>query len=219
MRRFNALFCMVGFVTMTLCLTLSVSAAEGPAAPVTQASQPDAAYGQAVNGLQLGLLVAKRQLAVGEQVQGSLVFKNATDKPMLILPILVPPDTVRMEITGPDGKRVPSRGPMGDWDVPDYDVAVKSLKAGATLDAPLPLFGYDLSQPGDYRLTAGSVWRNAQPPPGRKPAVRNRGPIWTGEIKSALVTISIGAGGDKPTATQPAGGLPAAEGKPDPLTP
>lgn len=153
-------------------------------------TQPDEiAFGEPVAGLRLGLKAVGN--APAGRVNVEVVVQNVSDQPILMLALFVRGATVFFDVTDPDGAKVPYRGPMLDWDVPDYDVAVKELKGNEKITAPLSVVGYAFDKPGEYVITARYVWHNAQPPPGRKPAVWTRGPIWTGQIASAPIREEV----------------------------
>ncbi len=155
--------------------------------------------GEPANGLAFGLSLPKYTYTIGEQVKPTVVLRNVSDKPVLTLPLLVARQTVFFKVVRPDGNEIRYRGPEADWDVPDYDTAVKDLPAGEGVTQPLGLGGFDLSKPGRYVVSAEYRWPNAKPPPGRRPAVWTRGPIWTGKIASGELTFLVsepGAAGD-----------------------
>ncbi|MCG3179546.1 MAG: hypothetical protein BIFFINMI_01882 [Phycisphaerae bacterium] len=158
---------------------------------VANAPAGEAAYGQPVNGLALGVSVPGYEVAPGEPIKATLTLRNVGEKELLVLPAMVQSDTLRFEVVSPDGKTIPYRGPMRDWDIPDYDAAVRTLKTGEAVSADQSLFGFAMNAPGVYRITATYHWPNAAPPPGRKPAVWNRGPIWTGDATSATFAITV----------------------------
>jgi hypothetical protein len=134
------------------------------------------------DGLKFGVSAWSPKVAPGEIPQLRVALSNAGKKDLLVLPFLVPNATVFYEVTDPAGKKQRFRGPMMDWDVPDYDKAVRTLKPGESVGRVLGLGGFDFSKPGKYQVTVTYNWPNAKPPPGRLPKVWKRDPIWTGKL-------------------------------------
>jgi len=101
-----------------LAVTVKVVAGDGTL-------KADLAWGKPVNGLRLGIKV--NYDFVRAAISARVVLQNVSDKPVLVLPLLVRGATVNFTVTDPDGQRVRLLPPMIDWDVPDYDKAVKTL--------------------------------------------------------------------------------------------
>ncbi len=210
----NGKLCPACSVRLGRCATCGVQMAN---AAVPPASQPgEALFGEAVKGIKFGVAGPKGAVPVGQPVKMTLTLCNALDKPVQVLAIFKHGEVINYEVTAPDGMKLRYRGPVTDWDVSDYDKAVGELAPGKAFEQEVSLFGYDFSKPGKYRVSATYRWSNAAPPPGRKPAVWTRGPIWTGAVSSGTLDVAVGgeaaadpAGGPGPT-SQPAGAPNAA---------
>jgi hypothetical protein len=203
-------------INLRFVLVLVLASTSIALAAPSPASQPgETLFGEAVNGLRLGINGSKDAVPVGRQVKVTLVLSNASDKPLQVLATFKHGEVVNYEVIAPDGTKVPYRGPVTDWDVTDYDKAVVELAPGKTFEQDVSMFGYDFSKPGKYRINAQYHWSNAKPPPGRKPAVWTRGPIWTGVVSSGTLEVTVGGGaaaqtGERGPTSQPAGAPDAA---------
>ncbi|MBA4387056.1 MAG: hypothetical protein C0404_03685 [Verrucomicrobia bacterium] len=181
----------------------------GSVRPAAGTAEDDAkvAWGETVKGLRLGLQAELSNLTPMAQgrpdrvyrpvLRARVILQNVSDKPQLVLPLLVRGGTIHFDIVDVDGKPVPMNVAMPDWDVPDYDKAVKILAPKESVSAKMPVGPVPEPKEGGYKVTAKYSWTNAKPPPGRKPEVWIRDPIWTGELRSGIAAVSS-AGENKP---------------------
>ncbi|HEY8666817.1 MAG TPA: hypothetical protein VIL86_09140 [Tepidisphaeraceae bacterium] len=174
-----------------ICVALAAPAAL-PAAPTSRpttgpSSAPALeAWGEAVNGLQVGLVLTKLDYALeggaGQawaEIGATLVLRNAGDKPLLVKPDFASGVTVRLVAETLDGKEVPLMMAMQEVHLGS---GVQELAPGKSIEGPVSAA---FEAVGSYRLSARYTYSRNM---GAKP---EREPVWTGQIRSAPLIVRI----------------------------
>jgi hypothetical protein len=104
--------------------------------------------GAAIGGKALAIRLPKHRYTVGDAITAKVALLNRTDKAARTIPLAMA-GTFMLSVTGPDGRRIPYRGPMKD-----IEILPVTVKAGGLIQAEATLKWFDLSKPGLYEVLA-----------------------------------------------------------------
>ena len=161
----------IGMALGLLASLLLLPSCKSP--PEQPPNAPSIQYGEAVNGLSVGVQTVDPSNLV-------LHFKYVgKPKPLLVPAKVQTQGVIRLQVTGPAGSAVPYTGPPEQSGASVTDAVMLGTTPVFSRRVPIGEW-FDLSAPGDYSVSATYEFLSRDTAMG-----------WTGKVKSRSATITV----------------------------
>lgn len=176
-------------------------AADNPVAAAPPASQPadEFAWGEVVNGMQLGVQLRAKEIKREPGYRGNdtiarLRLRNVGEKPLFFCHSEVPPGALGLKIVDASGAEPRYRGPGSN--APYRRDGCRTLKPGEQMNLFVPVAAYGVPNDDGYTLTA--YYRAPQDKAKQWLPAGSNAIAWGGEVTSEKATVAAKAPSSQP---------------------